>query len=527
MESFVNRVSELQLIDDVFAALLDNNRLLKTPILALHGVQGIGKSTVLRRIEQRCEDERLPCIRTGVYRDMADCSRTILAQVGKYGQIPAISVSTDDWLERSIFATRTLLRLGPAVMLIDSFDATNGEHLRWFEEFLKNVIDESKLFVVFTSQRRFLFARERSVARKVTSLELRPFDRESCQQYIDAAGMQLEGELRDLLFAWTRGYPLAMQIMVQSMATGLDPRKEADRQMLLTTLMERVVEQHILARVNPARLAWYRTILRLLSVPRRFNLVMLRELIERFAPDLRRESNLAYFVLPKEINELTDVLPWNMLRAGFSVDAPVRNLFLLELKIAYPDLYTSIHDFLAQINRSRAQEVRGSDRSRYLREFLYHTACKGQTPDFPEQIRVVIEQMAQEVPTPDMFVQFSEEFQQDEELQEALGTARNRALSLLQRKLAHLNRQLALQTAGPGRVRFLREFFYHLMQDPQATDLARDVKQQMELLIANETSDVVSQLYDELAHSERFRTLLGKDLETVAMMVRKNRPFEG
>lgn len=182
---------------------------------------------------------------------------------------------------------------------------------------------------------------------------------------------------------------------------------------------------------------------------------MLRELIERFAPDLRRESNLAYFVLPKEINEPADILSWNMLRAGFSVDAPLHQLFLLALKLTDPGLSASIHDFLAQINRRRVEEVGGSDRIRYVREFLYHAACRGKTPDFPQQIRAVVEQMLQEVPTPEMFVQFSEEFQQDEELQEALGTDRDGMLSLLQRKLAFLNQQLAQQTTGPDRAHFL------------------------------------------------------------------------
>jgi hypothetical protein len=66
----------------------------------------------------------------------------------------------------------------------------------------------------------------------------------------------------------------------------------------------------------------------------------MQDLRETFTPEVKLESSIAYWGLPKEINEATDVLNWNMTRAGFSVDDPIRTLFLAEKILpALGDLY--------------------------------------------------------------------------------------------------------------------------------------------------------------------------------------------
>ena len=47
MNDFVNRETELALIDEAVEALLDKQRLLRTPIIEFYGVKGIGKTTLL------------------------------------------------------------------------------------------------------------------------------------------------------------------------------------------------------------------------------------------------------------------------------------------------------------------------------------------------------------------------------------------------------------------------------------------------------------------------------------------------
>jgi len=113
------------------------------------------------------------------------------------------------------------------------------------------------------------------------------------------------------------------------------------------------------------------------------------------------------------------VLNWNMTRAGFSVDEPIRTLFLLLLKAEHSERYLAIHEFLAQTNRRLAREVSGFDRARYIRECLYHTACMADSPLIEQQLLDALQIIEQE--PLETLVQFSEEFSQDTELKEALG----------------------------------------------------------------------------------------------------------
>src|SRR5258708_36522050 len=60
--TFVNRDSELRVIDRAFDSLLDEGRLLRTPIIDFCGVGGIGKTSILREVKKRCQKRNLSCI---------------------------------------------------------------------------------------------------------------------------------------------------------------------------------------------------------------------------------------------------------------------------------------------------------------------------------------------------------------------------------------------------------------------------------------------------------------------------------
>jgi len=188
----------------------------------------------------------------------------------------------------------------------------------------------------------------------------------------------------------------------------LDPRIEQGQRDILSLLTDRVINQEVLANVKAEDQTRYFSAIQLFSIPRRFNLVIMQDLIEKFTPELKRESSLAYFSLPKEINEAIDVLNWSMLRAGFSVDEPIRSIFLLLLKIEQPQRYFAVHDFLVQTNLRLAREFSGSDRVRYVRECLYHTACNTNSPLLSGMLVQAMQIILEE--PPETFQQFSEEF---------------------------------------------------------------------------------------------------------------------
>ena len=376
MDIFINRETELKYINNVFATLSDKKRLLRTPIIDFYGVGGIGKTVLLHQVRQRCQDAQLRCIWVDLNKGLHDFSREIVHQVQQYSRSLTFEISDNNAVYQSISATRILLKRGPVVMLFDSIDANNDEQVEWIEMLLRDLSDDNNLFVVLASKRALSFQNDRLTTRKLTPLPLQPFDRQSCDAYLNTISNQSEPEVRDLIFSWTRGYPLALQVMTEAVNSGLDPRKQQDQKEIISLLTAQVFHENILAHVDPVERGRYETILSLLSVPRHFNLFIMQDLIETFAPDLKLENSLAYFGLPKEINQITEILNWNSAYAGFSVGVPVRAICLLRLRIEQPEMYYEAHRFLAQTYKQLATDVAGADQVRCLGEYLYHSSIE-------------------------------------------------------------------------------------------------------------------------------------------------------
>jgi hypothetical protein len=311
-------------------------------------------------------------------------------------------------------------------MLFDAVDETGNNQAKEIETLLRDLIDDEKLFVVLSSKKMIEFEKERSVARKLQWYNLRELDRTSCEEYLDKweqgvseSEKQIDPELRSIIFHWTQGYPLAMNVMVEAINAGNDPRTETGKQQIAAQLKERVIDQEILKGAEGDWKETCFTLLRLLSVPRRSNTMLMEELITHFAPEYHRDSSLAYFSLPTELHETTHIFSWNLERFGFAVETPVRRLFLLLYQQARPGEYFAVHNFLAELNRQLAREATGQDRVRYAREYLYHLASN---PSIEHHEQKVMEALASILKEPPEFLQpFFEEFAQDQELKEELG----------------------------------------------------------------------------------------------------------
>ena len=397
MMTFINRQAETMLIDNAFKALqnYDNDSLLRTPIIDFFGVEGIGKTAVLGYIEEQCKKQQIRYLSIDASQNASHFSQEIVRQVAERYHIKLHSLNeNEDPLQQSLHATKALLEQGTAVMMLDSVDATNEELLQRIAITLRDVINEKKLFVVLASKRGLLFESERSISRKLTSLQLKPLNRKSCERYLDTIEPPLTPETRKSILDWTRGYPLAMEVMTTAItAQKLDPAQPEDQKALVDLIVERVIDQKVFARLEPADRSKYKEALTILSVPRRFNLVIMQELIEHFAPDLKRGSSLAYMKLPRSIKNDTDVLSWNMFRGGFAVDAPIRNIFLLKIRLEQTERHSELHQFLAQQNKTLAAQVTDSDRIRYLCEYLYHSAYVKSEQEFIQ----LLEQALQEI----------------------------------------------------------------------------------------------------------------------------------
>lgn len=517
MASIINRTYELGIIDEAFDALLDQTSLLRTPIIDVHGIEGIGKTTILQHVTHKCKEHHLPYIRVDASGSIPTIAYEIIEQIKTY-YLPQIApFNEEDPLNQVVSAIRQLLEQHAAVLVLDSLDTENDELLRWLEIMLRDLLENNRLFVVIASRKSLQFENERSVARKLTPLQLNPFDRTSSGQYLDT--IQIKPEMHNYIFEWTRGYPLAMDAMARAMdKEHLDPRKETDRRKLIKAITERVVDQGILAGIDSSEHKWYQTMLRLLSVPRRFNLVMMQMLIKQYAPQFAPQNSLAYMGLFKRINRTTNVLNWNMPRAGFAVDTPVRCIFLLQLQIEHPELYLALHRTLAQINQQFAEAVTGTDRVRYLQEFLYHNAhiIAG------EALRQLLKQTVQRIinESPEAFSQFSEEFSQDEELKEALGEQTATVTMLIHAHQLAMIRQLVKESSGRDRVRNLHEYLNVVSQDPIAGSIPLVFQQAIQEIKTAESREVIRQLHHELEQDYRLKEILGEHVESIFSLMR-------
>lgn len=329
MSMFVNRERELQLIEASLALRQNKERLLHTPILEFYGIRGIRKTLLLEKIQERCVLASVPCIRV----DLAHQKESILQDLPD--QVRAYLLQTEPQADPSAGGlTRALLSQGPVVLLFDAVDEASDKQLQEIEEFLCSIMNDENLLVVLASKTLTDFKHQRSIVRKLQWFSLDALDQNSCEAYLDRweeqhrpAGTQIEREVRELIIAWTRGYPLALAVMMQAIHQQLDHRTEAGKQAIVDLLQKRVIEQEILQGLEGEWKDTCFTILRLLSVPRRSNLIIMEELIKHFAPalSLARQSSLAYFSLPHELHEATHIFSWNLEKAGFAVQAPARN----------------------------------------------------------------------------------------------------------------------------------------------------------------------------------------------------------
>lgn len=528
MVTFVNREAEMTLIDDAFKALQNyaHDSLLRTPIIDFFGVEGIGKTAVLKYIEEQCKKQQIRYLLINAnQKNASHFSQEIVRQAAERYHIDLHSLDDrNDLLQQSLYATRALLKQGTTVMILDSVDATNEELLKRITVTLSDVINDKKLFVVLASKRGVLFDSERALSRKLTSLQLKPLDRKSCEQYLDTTAASLKPETRKSILDWTRGYPLAMEVMTRAITEHkLDPAQPEDQKALVNIIVERVIDQNVFASLAETERRKYKEALAVLSIPRQFNLVIMQELIEHFATDLKRESSLAYMQLPRSIKKDTDILSWNMFKGGYAVDEPIRNIFLLKIQLEQTERYFALHQFLAQLNKTLAGEVTDADRIRYLCEYLYHSAHRKNVEEFIPQLEQTLQEISETAfdsfESFKAFENYFEEIVQDNDFGEALGEQTATILSLIYKYLAEMNRREARKTAGENHFYHLRNFLVYIVKDPRVTDMRAAWIPAIDNIIAEEPMGHTKPFVDALLNSSRLKEVLGNHFDLLTELV--------
>ena len=147
MEDFVNREDEIALIGEAFNALHNRQSLLRTPIIEFYGVGGIGKTVILKKVQEKCIEERLSYIWADARQNPQTFLDTMLEQVGNYAiQKSNIENGKGDLSPQFIGSTKTLLKREPLVILMDSLDSASQDQLNWIEAMMHDLVESGKLF---------------------------------------------------------------------------------------------------------------------------------------------------------------------------------------------------------------------------------------------------------------------------------------------------------------------------------------------------------------------------------------------
>lgn len=240
----------------------------------------------------------------------------------------------------------------------------------------------------------------------------------------------------------------------------------------------------------------------------------MQRLIEFFEPEFKLENSLAYIGMPKRIAQATGALSWSLSKAGFAIDEPVRKILLLQMKTEDEQRYFEINTFLANLNLKSASVVSGSDRIRYQREYLYHSANSADRQNLSSIIEETVQQIIQDSEkAPDDLIQFNKEFLQDDDLRTTLGEPLvNLVSGHVYKKLAQIMLDSAERERDPEqRYRYLRDYFYYIAIDPTIDKVQAVLKEKVLHSLDNENAPLLRMVFEDLDQDKDVKKALDGD----------------
>ncbi|WP_162179547.1 ATP-binding protein [Thermogemmatispora carboxidivorans] len=428
----INREDEQRQISTILQALRQprGTQDQPWPIVHLFGVAGIGKTTLLRQIQQQARALGLPALWGAV--QPGEHIDAVASQLLPDLPSPPLSPSPGEehgsaphhsppGLAQLIPGLRLLVhQQGAAVLLLDDVEIGDASQLRWLVALLDALGKQAPLLLVQTAAGPLPWSWQTVLNRPVLPLELGPLDHVSSALLLERHAPTLAPEARALALDWADGYPLALVVLAAALRDGtLDPRQPADRARLREQLTERVLRQGVLGALPPEERPAIETLLRLLAVPRRFTAMLLQDLIEQFAPEWRQGAPFAYFFLPQQLADRTHALRWQSERAGYVVVAPVRHLLQVLWQEEAPARWQEILRWLAAFQERLTEQANGPERIRSLADQLAYRLLGEEPTRRVEQMPSVLASLRQEPQA--VSLQVVADLQQDQDLQAALG----------------------------------------------------------------------------------------------------------
>ena len=402
---FVNREKELNSVRQAIKALVERGALLRDPLIEFYGASGTGKTWLLLKIKDECE--RFPCekgIITALidFKEMAGQSlaeivEKLVNQIGWDGynssvkckeasaklkatvtQCKQAQCAWDDEAQEAFIGYMSFpLKKGwPIALFFDTLDRADETAILWLQNSIRDLVDVGKLLVILGSKVLITFEGERDVARKLRPFRLHPFGPDEVrEQWGDKSIEELIGPIFEL----TAGHPMASDVVfeiVEKMQIRNGDDFEAHKEEIINALIEGAVDGWMLEDVTERER--YKEILTPLCVPRQFNALMVRQLIEEFALQHSLVNLLHYLDLVGELvreTRLVEATPENR----YAIDRTIRNILLARWKLHNLEDYSRANELLIKLYEKWLEEVKGLDRNRYLLELVFHMANVGKS----------------------------------------------------------------------------------------------------------------------------------------------------
>lgn len=431
---------EVQIIfDDIIASSFDREAYLYKSIVEINGVRGIGKSAFLRQLARQCQS------RDNFYCAYVDCQSFIEASPSPTNSlIRAITEQIDvtNNFQKTILAapastqedlTQPLLSYLQSVLtetdkqsrlalIFDSLDQADSAMSQSVFEVINTVVDSTRVLVAVAHDEPSTFAQDPRLKGKVFPYSLKEFDLSRTQQQLQAFDLaqtssSSPADWGNAIYEITQGNPSANRFLAAvARKRNYKPEDVSRRKNELSRLIYReIIDKRIFKKISQAEKGRTLELLTLFSIPRSFNLISMRLLVQRFASVHKLLEVQQYGAM---INTLKGFIRYSKAAAGYIVIPSLRNGLFHKLKHEQPAMFGEINKLLIEIYKEWITRAHGVEQTRFFLESIYHQA------QFEKNLQKLLpqfEHFAQEIETGAVAdenyhckQQFIEEFEQDD-----------------------------------------------------------------------------------------------------------------
>jgi hypothetical protein len=429
---FADRRQELKIIARRVEEGRDGHPITQ-PVVHFWGVRGVGKSWLLRRLQDqyrfvagRGEEKgtfcvlvdfstfRFSCWEPRTAADLLEAfAQEIEEQLGEekiqvvQGEIQAFREElervrqergrdADGLAERFVALINRLVRDFVPLLLLDATETLDEDDFAWLESHLIAPIARSDQAIFVVAGRKEIPRwREFSVRQRLLLRELDTFPPEGTQEQLEKRGYP---RLGDLIHSFSFGHPYANQVLGGKLAGRIvDERFEAEHREEVVALLGQIEGELM-------RGVWregHQDILRTLATLRRFNIGSTRYMLGRLLnPEYGEWSDARYLRLFEDLEDI-NLVWWDTGWRGYVMSTPLRRIIELRIRQEAPDIFVRRHREALKLYKKWIAKS-PLDRGPLLLEALYHLV-NSLAGEPLETVRQEVEELLKQFLTPESF----------------------------------------------------------------------------------------------------------------------------